>query len=1076
MEEIREKLQLQSGIIAFIITSQRGYIMKKSKFFVLPLAALSLMACTGHNTSSSPISSTSSSSAKTTESSTMKTSSSSTSKPSSSPISSSSESSTSSSSVDYTAGWKSSIVDEMKKYLGGTVVPFYKLSSVAGKQYSKWEVTETDFGILTIEGDGNVSWDATKTANEIKTLFTNAGWSVDQTSGSTFVKAKDSTGKVTAEYEKDDEGNIVLHASYEEDYDPTSATAWDSDLSAEMNTVFETTLPYIYLGTKNPGYHQDKNVTTPNLTISGGKWNDAVLSDASTSLLNLGYQVSLDQKTKILTATGKASNGIDSFQLELSKNSNVVDKIVLKVLFIEGFNPNAYTTWPDTSGVESVVKNYLHNHPIPVTYLGTKNPKANYSDASKCVIISGQTWDDSILTAAMTNWVNEGWEIDDDESTSSSPYVTFTKEIPTDHCILTATIKKNYSDTPEIRITLDEGLEVPDECKDWQSATKTMMQEKINLVLPYFYMNTGSEQANFDESSSTLTISGGTWVSRIGDYAYTALDGDENTTWELEQNEYSHAVTASAEVDGAQYSLTLKGDSFTKTAILRITYIPAYVVPESGEWTGTAKTQLDSNFAGMDIPYIYLRTNSPEGEYEDYDRCLTISGGVWDDGMITQAKAAFKAEDGWKKIKYDINESSPHFEAVKVFSTGYQVKVRLDRVYSSKIAQLHIYKNSVYLDENQPTAYVSENKTECMTSLKTTLPYLYLGTNKEQMEYEELTNENYTYEGLLTITGECWSEKILTSAQTAFSSWTNHIVNTEYGNAFVAYKTEAVGDTNYDFVVVVYHDDENIPLLKCYRNKSVSYSTTGTYSEAVTSQFATMTNNQTDITLPYVDLGTVTYNNRFVGSKTISQVQEIKFYETLLNDKQTVNGKEYAWENIKLSVEMNELMFSASKALPAGGRVKVSLMNKYDRPIGQDTGTYAGVLTVQYSAPFVDDSGATEWNSEILNAMNDTFDNHAIPYFYMGDTSDTDININDDEYYPYVSFSSSEWDDQIYTNMINALVADGGWTYMYDYASVEDKECLWASKTLDNGKHFTVQLIHSIEDEDEYASLYIYYR
>ncbi len=1067
------KLQLQFALFVFIITSQRGYIMKKSKFFVLPLAALSLIACTGQNTSSEAISSTSSSTAQTTTSSS--TGASSSLKPSSSPISTSSESSPSSSSVDYTAGWKNTIVDEMKKYLGGTVVPFYKLSSSAAKQYSSWDVTDTDFGILTVDGDGNIAWDSTTTANEIKTLFTNAGWTLDPTSGSTFVKAKDPTGKVTAEYEKNDEGNIVLHASYDEDYDLTSASAWDSEVLAEMNTVFETTLPYIYLGTKNPGYRQDKNVTTPNLTISGGKWNDKVLSDVSSSLLNLGYQVSIDQNTKILSATGKASNGIDSFQLELSKNSNVVDKIVLKVLFIEGFNPNAYSTWPDTSGVESVVKNYLHNHTIPVTYLGTKNPKANYSDASKCVIISGQTWNDSILTLAMQNWVKEGWEIDDDESTSSSPYVTFKKEIASDHCILTATIKKNYSDTPEIRITLDEGLEVPADCTDWQSNTKTLMQEKLNLVLPYFYMNTGSETANFDEASSTLTIGGGTWVSRVGDYGYNALDADENTVWELTQDEYSHAVTATAEVDGAQYSLTLKGDNYTKQAILRITYIPAYVVPESGEWTGTAKTQLDTNFAGMNIPYIYLRTTSPEGDYEDYNRCLTITGGVWDDAMITQARSAFTADDGWKKIKYDVNEYNPYFEAVKVFSAGYQVKVRLQRGYS-QIAQLLVYKDSIYLDENQPTAYVSENKTTCMESLKTTLPYLYLGTNKEQMEYEELTDENYSYEGLLTITGECWSDKILTAAQTAFASWTNHIVNTEYGNAFVAYKTETVDGTNYDFVVVVYHDDENIPLLKCYRNKAISYSTTGTYSEDVQNQFASMTGNQTDITLPYVDLGTVTYNNRFVGSKTISQVQEIKFYETLLNDKQTVAGKEYAWENIRLSVEMNELMFSAVKSLPAGGKVKVNLMNKFNRPIGQDTGTYAGILTVQYSAPFVDEDGATAWNSEILSAMNDTFDNHVVPYFYMGDTSNTEINISDYESYPYISFSSSEWDDQIYTNMINALNEEGGWTYLYDYASVENTECLWASKTLDNGKHFTLQLIHVIEDEEEYASLYVYYR
>ena len=1050
--------------------------MKKKKLFILPIAVLSLIACTGNGITETTKASTNTSySDAVSNDSTV-------SEPVIDVDSSTTvehESDASDSSIDYTDGWANDVKGYMTKYLGGTVVPYYELANNSSHQYGHWDVTSDDYGILTVEG--NIDW-KDGTADAITKLFTDAGWTVDGSSSSSVaVKAYDSTKKVTATYEKDSIGCIVLYCTYDEDYDydSYSSGSWDKETLSEMNSEFGIDVPYVYLGTANPYAKVDSFLVTQNISISGGKWNDNVISDATETLMKKEYKVEADPKGKTLTATGKSSNGNGTFTIKISNQSAGVSKILMEVTFQETFDGSSFSEWP--SAIKSDFDKYLHKHSIPVTYLGTNDPKSGYSSEQKKLMIVGNTWDDSILTDAIDKWGLEGWGCEDDESSrEGDPYVTFQKEITEDGCLITATIKKNYSGYPEIDISIKEGLAIPDDCKDWTDNTQELMQDNLGYVLPYFYMNTNAETTTWDKETSTLYVNGGTWVDKIGDYAYKALDGDEKLTWHLDKDENTYTVTATAtDKVGNRYEVTVKKAPVLNTAIMTVKYVQIYTA-KSGEWEGEALDCFNNHLDGNVLPYVYLRSDSPSAYYDSDLDSITITGGTWDDGMIDAAKDAYTEDLGWTDIKWGSGTYTSYFQATKTFSQGYEATVRIYNDADTNIAYLYVTKKQVYLDDNQPSSWQSATTTSMTDNLGINIPYIYLGANKEAVKYEALSDTTFSFNGLLTITGGSWDDRIINAAKTTLTgdSWTVSETNNDYGKSIMAYKSV----NSLTYFLTIEHDDENIPVLKCWKNTATTYNTDGTFdSDDVVDPFQENT-DQTTYMLPYIDLGSNVAASwdisndcqKIQGDKTLSQVQVLAYYNKLLTDTETVSDESYSWTNLHITSGNEGLIVTGTRKLSNGGKITITLKNGYKYNSDTNTATYVGTIYITYKEAFVDYDGATAWNADITAAMKKYLDGYVVPYFYMGDTEDVDISYSDDDSYKYMYFESYDWDEQIFANMIKAVTEDGGWSYMYDYASMEDGDynCLWASKTLDNGKHVTLKLYN----DDGSAMLYIYYR
>jgi hypothetical protein len=1067
--------------------------MKKTKLIMLPLLALGLIACEGTNTSSNIGTSSSTPVAQSSTTNPEKTSSS---KPSSTKVSSSGkdgESSYSSSSsveeIDYSKGWDKDVLSLMKRYLGGNYVPYYKICGNIKDQYADWEVDYDNYGYLKISGD--VSWDTTKTYNELVSLFTNAGWTVDSDlCTATKVVATDSTKKVQATYELDSDSECMkLTATYDEDYDVSSSTSWNSDITGDMTVAFGEVAPFIYLGTKNPNCIVDSYATSPTVTITGGKWNDNVLTDAITAFRKYGYSYTLDSDTNTLVATGKASNGVDTFKMTLTKTTYGVEKPTLEIVYKEGFNPSGFTAWNKT--VQDLIDANLDGHSIPVTYLGTMNPTANYSDY-RGLYITGQTWDDSILTTAQTTWEADGWTLQSDDSDDwENPSLTFKKEFTTDGCSITAKIWKNYNENPEIILNLTRGMIIPSTATNWSEETQNLMTENLKRVLPYVYLNTTTEKATWDADSSKMTIVGGPWVNKIGEVAIEKFNADTEKDgtkrWTITKSTSDYYIIKGT-IDGDTFNIILKKESYTKIAQMQITYIPKYTVPETATGWDEDTTNAFNNYLDehTSIPYVYLRTTTPSLE-DSYNGYVRLSGGYWDDEMLNNANTNFTAAN-WENCKIKTG-TNPGFSAEKDFGDGCKISVSLYKDYSGIANFTVTLKNYYNTDkETQPTGYTTDNETE-IAKLGVDVPYIYLGTKTPSASYDTVYSSYNSAKNYLRIDGGSWDDQILTDANTAFTAknWTTIETKNEYGKSLLAYKTVTETSTDettstttnasYTYVAYVQKDEDDIPSITIYKNKDVTFATTGTYTDSIKNGFQSFVNN-TNYMLPYIDFGTnvkgenETSMYNIIGSGIISQQETISYYQALAKDIQTVDGTEYAWD-LTLSIEDDNFKIVGTKQMSDGSKIKIDLENRSE--LNDDTWEYEdkSMLQVYYTPAFKAPEGVTNWDDSIKEAMEDNLDGYVAPYFYMGSIdSDSGVYTNDDESYKYVALTSNAWDDQIYDNMIAALDKDTGWTYMYDYASNEFSTYLTATKTLTTGNHVTLQLFN----EDGNAKLYIYYR
>ncbi len=1057
--------------------------MKKINLLILPLLALTMAGCTRNSSSTSQNSSETPITDKLPDSSSSASSSvaDSSSLVSSSEISSAEESSSSSSSLDpYSVGWNRDVTDAMLKYLNGTVLPF---TSLGTNKYvtAEYKVSYSDYGILTILGDKE--WDSTSTSSSAETAYTAAGWTIETNSANAF-KAKDPTGKISVSFEKVSysDSTIVIKATYDEDYNLLDSTsAWDSELAKSITDTFSDSVPYVYLGTKNPTVSTSSSYTTSlTMTIYGGKWNSAVITDAKTTLTAAGYTIDTENSTsEKLIATGKATNGKDEFTITIDKSGYTAEKIEMVITKKEAYDPTGFTAWPQD--VLDDFNSYLGGHILPVTYLGTKTPTTYYYQYSTELDIRGggsATWNDSILTNAKTNWVAEGWTISEDLSTSTySKSVTFTKEF-SDNCKIKAKISQNTSYGPLIEAYFTEGIVVPESCTDWTTATQNLMNTNFNGVkIPYVYLNTTTETAVWDAATSTMTITGGDFKSplltMVNETYSSQLDSEGNAVWKTSLSTYSSTVTMKGTLNGSYFDITFK-KNFNDEAEMTIIYTAPYSVPENAtEWSQDVKDQFTQYMDGHQIPYVYLRTMNPTASYSSYNKDITIQGGVWDDKIIDEAKKAFTA-DNWEDI--DVAEAtastSKTLTCSKDFGDGCSLSVRVDRysIYSTN-AQIVVTYSEGYDVAHAPTEWSATTKQAMSASnFGIELPYVYLGTKMDKGSYSTLSYGATTgVTGKLSISGSAWSDKIVSAGKTAFEAdgWNTIESKNDYGKLLLAYKevAETSGETTtktFYSVVIKRNSSVGEPQLYAWRSNVKDYSETASWDETAKTRIQKYIHS-TSYMLPNIDFGSkltfVTDSTDYLQVKNdapLSQNQAIKIYEALKAD--TSEGE---WD-LAIMDSSNDLKIIGTKKMADKSKIRIDL----------DTYSDYSRINIYYFAPFAPSEGVTDWTSATKKTMKNKFDGYIIPYFYMG-SDNPSLTI----YSTYIALRGDVWDDEIYENIRTALATDVDdegqetWNVAFDYSSTYTIYFV-ATREFSNGKHMTLRVYQS----NNKPVIEIYYR
>jgi hypothetical protein len=1059
--------------------------MKKINLLLLPLLALTMFGCSGTggdstqssaSASDAPISQktsvdkTSSGSNKT--SSSKKTSSiekSSSGDEQGTVTSSSEEESASSSTVDvYSLGWSKKVVDSMLKYLGGNVIPYVNLGTSKYVEAS-WAVSTSDYGVLSIYGD--TEWDDTTSKTSLTTVFAAAGWTTDATNAdSSKYVATDPTGKVhvtisarsTSYYNAD--STMVIKATYDEDYDlANSLGAWDSDTTQEFNDNLGYVAPYVYLATNYPSASFSSNT----LTLSGGKWNDQILVDAATALNTAGFTCTTSGY--ILTATMTQTSG-DVVDIVITKGGSSVSKVYMDVTVTEAYNPGSVSDWPQS--VKNEMNTNLDGHLIPFLYMGCKTPTTylySYSTIELDIRGKGNITDDqydAILLNSKTVFAADGWSVLEDESANSSYYsrnMCYIKTFSDGHQIK-CRLKYSSSWGIYMECYISDGLVVPSTSTAWSADTTQKMKDNFNnYVLPYVYLNTANETATWDENSSSLVIAGGTWVSSICDQvnlAYRNLtDTNGDKIWTFSTTITSSYVKMTGEINGDKYTIEVDENSTSGNAEMTIEYVPTYSVPaDCTDWSDTMKTDyFDTYLDGHYVPYVYLRRKDPAASddvyWASYSNQLQITGGYWDEQMIVEAKKVYTEAAGWTLVseKAPTSSAGGEYTVQKDYGDGCIVKVHLYEYssYSHK-TEMDITLTEYYCPEGAPTTWSQDTLTKLSNvGLDSTkIPYIYLGTKTESATsyYSSSTSNNYNAK--VEIDGGSWNTKTLTAAETTLTTagYTVHTYKNDSGEkTLIAYLKDTT--TNTMITVYIYKYSESKTILYALTSNLGPITKTG--SEAWDDSFKTSVQtyiNDTTYMLPYISLGsglTVTTETDYLQVKSTEKLSHER--SLLIFDELTAAG----WD-ANISMSGNDLKVTASYKTPSKGKIKLVI---------DHLGNVA-TMKLYYSEPFVAPEGVNSWSKAILSDMN-TYFGHTLPYFYIGTTDPTSYYYS---YSSYLTITGGAWDDEVYSNAIEALENDKDettqksyWTYMYDYSN-SSYVTFVATREFEDGKHMTMKM------------------
>lgn len=1036
--------------------------MKKINLLILPLIALSMVGC--NRTANSSISSNDpiSEKASETSSSAPKESSSSAPKESSSsaPKESATSSSSSSSTVDvYSLGWSRDVTDKMLKYLNNTVLPYVNLGKSSYVEAS-WTVSYDNYGALEIAG--TAEWDSTATPAVLTAAYT--GWTITKNDTGGF-KATDSTGKVhveigpksTSSYSPDE--TLTIKATCDEDYDKTVATAWDADVTQVFTDNFGAVAPFVYLGTKFPT--AEFNSYYNKVTVTGGKWNSQVLTDAVTTLNAAGYDVS--KSGNVVTATGKISaDSSDTFTITISKTGYSAEKITMEVVLTEAWDPTAQTAWPTTVSTE--IATDMDGHDIPYLYLGTKNPSVYYYTSYTELDIRGV--DDNITDeklqeiftlseTAFADWT----KVTDARTSSDTKQIIYSKKFD-DNCTIKVIIKESYSYGVVMECYLLQGITVPEGVEAWTDATKTLMTSKFGYVLPYAYLNTTTELASWDEDTSTMTITGGAWVNSQGilvGEVYSAIkNSDGNAVWTVGDADSSGVVKIEGTIDGTRYKITVQDNN--GNVEMTIVYIPKYNPDAYSEWDDGVKNQFNTYFDGHILPYVYLRSNNCSTYYSSYSNYLQITGGEWDEAMITAMKAAYKEEDGWTVVS-DVAATTGNagsYRVKKTFEDGCTFEVLLNRYssYTTK-AEMLIWLTQGYVEgENQPTEWSSAASGEISKCSGLDLPYVYLAAKAPAVSYSS-GGGYYYYSGYVSFVGGTWDKRILTGAMTSLTNGGYTMYETEgnYGKMLIGYKENTA--SNVFISVYVTQNSDGKACMTAYVSPLQTISKTGTWDEATDTAIKNYT--EADNNMTYINLGsTITFTDdsdhgTLTGNEKLTHQRAFVIYEQLAAD---------GWD-VSMKLSGSDFQVNATKSL---GTNKGSVQLKIDN-------WSVAKAYVYYYPAFIAPEGVTDWEDSVKSVIESNLGSgHTLPYFYIGADHPSATYSS---YYQKVTIRGTTWDDRIYDNAIAAFEADvdengkSYWSYVYDYSS-SDYTALLATRAFDDGTHMTVK----VYKYNDYASSY----
>lgn len=1028
--------------------------MKRNRrLILLPLLALGLIGCSDNKTNSNkpslseaPISNRvsnksdkkDSSSTKKSETSKdskktdSKSSASKSDKPSSSAVSPST-SSPSKSSEEEESKWPDKIKDDMRKYLGGNVLPYVDLGANLKTIY------ESSTKTLSIIGDNIYGMTSTR-LNKAKASYEAGGYTVTLSDDSMTAIAEEKGLSVTFH----DTGILQLDAVYTESFDPSKASQWPQEIIDDLNNNINNhaaDIPFVYLGSTNPTGEIDRDNNM--YTITGGVWNDQITALAKSAFeqANLSiakeenkWSVEVSNTTYGTMLTAKATLE-DKTELEIhvrkeyfSKNYNAKMTIQYTEPFIEPVNGS----W--TNEINDFFKMDCDKHTVPYVYLGTMSPTFTI-DGTKGTITGG-AYNEEVLNILEKALNKENTSLVDDEKWTikrSNDMITAIR-IFKDKCSFRLRLSEgDLNEKAELEITYIPKYTV-NESADWKAETKAAFASDLNgNEIPYVYLGNTDETVVFDEDSSIMTITGGTYYEGLlteGYLNFKKAGWNYSISTEFVMNSYydyyeydtlraDKVINAST---GEKLSIVLTGTDISESGVsgncvMKITYDKPYTPPtgDAAKWDASTLDSMKEHLAGHTVPYVYLNSKNIQVDYvkKTYpaDQYLSLTGGKFDAAMLNYAETQFA---GWTNVKKTMSS----FKAENVEEDGCKLSVELSNDYSTSKAVMKIRISEAF-NPNVQADWSQEIK-DAMKDVFNghTLPYIPMGCYAPSFtKYPTMHN--------LTIRNLVWDDSILSLAKTALENagWTvieNDYSSTPSLNAFSKntdgsllylklYKT-GPSDSPYASIDAYYKESEGLPETPAKAS----------WSDTEKAKLDALTENKSSL-IPFLYMGDGEYTITDTSSSTTLKGSELYYTEIL---EFAASLKSLGYQKIGFdSLSSNLIKLNARYEDSEGNQISLTVTNTYS------SGKKVASLSVSYKASVKEPTGEdAKWDDK-TKAKIQAFvgEDVEIPYVFLGTLSVKSENVSTKE----LDLIGDEWKDS-YLDKAYQAFNTAGWNTTKD--------------------------------------------
>lgn len=896
--------------------------MKKKNLLLLSLVSLSLVGCFENTSDSNKTSANSNSivnSDKTSISTKPSTTSKDTTDKGSSTKSDTTTDTTSSDKEDdiYTqTEWPLSIAKVMYKKLDKRFVPYVDLKPTKeAKLIGSWSLEKSTYTIIS-----DYSSLSTSMIEEAKQTYETAGWTTAVEDAS--FTATNAENDLTVTLKLEDEV-LTFTIKFDEKFDATKVSAWDDDLLAELNQTYKNhgaDIPFVYLGTINPELNESSYGGT--YEINGGIWDDSIKTIFQTAFENANASISGDNKWVVeedysdVVATRTLDDGC-KFKITLSNKSSYdyatstsSKTPYLSIIYYPVFNPSSstLTDWP--SEVLDYFNTNLEGHRIPYFYIGSDNINTypySESENTKTFLGDSYTWDDQIFSLAEAAINKENLNLEDEykwkkveaENYDGSKIYTFTKDY-SDGCKLSFELKNSgeYAyERASIYIKYSPKYTVPEGAK-WSDDILSKFQQYFGTQdIPYIYL--GSDDyisTSWNAPTKSLTITGGNYYPSLlvgATNTFTSALGWNGQVETVTTQEYSQEYTyqkyvatktidtendkkLTVEVEGSLHG-TYYTDGTDGNAQLKITLNEPFTPPtgEDASWDKyTYKGQKVSDIItdkldGHTIPYVYLNVTDVTTYYSG-DKIFYITGGIWDDAVLTHAKSQFEAATGWTDINVD--NTNKEFTAKCELEDGCKMNVLIHKNKDGYIE----YKTTIDFAFKEMTAWSTDAETIMKQVLNGhVLPIVQSGSANPEI---------YNYSDTVIISNNNWKEGLLeeTSTKLTAESWNCFIDNNIYQTYYQRLNVYKEFD---DGIVYFYVANTSYGFyLEASFLKKPTTQTQTVWNTAEKANIDAITENQTDTLVPFLYMGEGTYEvnaNKKIYGTELSTYSVIKYYETL---------------------------------------------------------------------------------------------------------------------------------------------------------------------------------------------------